>query len=446
MKLNYEINKFNDSIKKLTFKRKDLKTFINENFKMLKSEVNKFNIDIKKMGDFAYETYTSNNKILNFDLSIISYNSKKNNSHDLLKDQFIEILKNINSISEIHTHKKNSYINIIYKYKNVTINFRVISILYKKYKTGSFYVIDKNGENFEEMAIQLQKDFIYANKISSGLLFSLKRLINYIIKKEFEYTYNIDMIILRWFYEYICRSIDDFVNKNYNSDNSQLNVTKFLSPSRLRKWIKLNISFQDLIYFIFAKWNSTNTYYFKSNGFIDEEMFEDISRWSQNTYSTFSLPKNYISRIKIFDANNYNEKTFMRDNLSETDGFSEVIWTKYKDEGMDYIVTPVIKTGIPNFILFKKWLVAKSNNLYLKLSDNLQLEIKTTKTREAINELNHIANIWLTKYNLMLKYLQPFFDKKYSFFNSFKIEELIAYILSSIDKIKGNDWLIKNYF
>ncbi|ASP28104.1 hypothetical protein SCORR_v1c03300 [Spiroplasma corruscae] len=445
MKLNYEINKFNSAVKKMTFKRKDLLDFINSKYNYIKDELSKVYINFKKMGDFAYNTFTSNNKIINLDLSIVKYNFSSKITHDSIQNEFLEVIKNIDFISEIHTHKKGSYLNIILKFKNYSINFRVISILYKKYNKGRFYIINKNNENYEEIAIKLQEDFIYANKLSSGLLFSLKRLMNYILKNEFCYTYNLDMIMLRWFYEYVCKSVDDFILKNYK-DNNNLNIKKFLTPSVFKKWIKNNISFLDLVYFIFVKWDSTTTYYYKLSGFLNEEMFDDISRWSQNTYSAFSLPKNYISRISIFDSNNYEDKRYMQNNLSEEDGFSEIVWSKYKNEGMKYLVTPKLRSGIPNFIMFKKWLVSKSNSLYLMLGENLQSEIKTTKTREAINELNYIANNWFTKYNQMLKYLQPFFDRKYSFFNSFKIDELVAYILNTVDKISKDDWLIKNYF
>ncbi|AKU79582.1 hypothetical protein [Spiroplasma turonicum] len=448
MKLNIEINKFNSSVKKLTIQNRDIQKFINEKFNILKQQLKKVNINFKKMGDFAYGTYICNSstRVINLDLAIISYVGKTKKNYNELIDELLNISKNNDFIKEIHTHKNNSYLNILMSYKNIKVNFRVISIIYKKFNKGYFYIINKNDESFEEIAIELQNDFILANKLSSGLLFSIKRLINYILKKEFNYTYNIDMLILRWFYEYICKSLDNFIQRNYKLENQKLNIVKFLSPQVFRKWIKNNISFLDLVYFIFIKWDSQTTFYFKNNGFINEEMFEDISRWSHNTYSTFNLPKNYISRIRIFDSSNQKDRNFFQNNLSDDNGFSEVVWSNYKNEGHKYLVTPLLKTGIPNFIMFKKWLVSKSNNLYTKLNPDLQSEIKTTKTREAISELNTIANAWLTKYNQMLKYLQPFFDKKYGFFNSFKIDEMVDYIIRSIDKIESDDWEIKNYF
>ncbi|WP_339021599.1 hypothetical protein [Spiroplasma endosymbiont of Atherix ibis] len=94
--------------------------------------------------------------------------------------------------------------------------------------------------------------------------------------------------------------------------------------------------------------------------------------------------------------------------------------------------------------MFQKWLTVKSNELYMKLNSDLKSEIKSTKQREAMSELNQIANEWLTKYSLKLKYLQPYFDKKYPFVSNYKIEQLVLLIIQTIDKIDSKQWIIKN--
>ncbi|AGR41033.1 hypothetical protein [Spiroplasma taiwanense] len=442
MKLNSEIWKFNIQVKKITTENIEFANKINSFFKLLKKSFNEKNIKLHKIGDFAYNSYNVFNKVLNIDLAALRYFSKINSKPVDLQEEVLNICKDSKIINEIHTDK--NYINIIFNFKNIIINFRIISLIFLKKDKTKFYIANGNKNLQEDLAIQLTRDFKYANKLSSGLLFSLKRLINYVMKNEFCYTYNIDILILRWFYEFISKTLENFILNIYINTEKELDIKKFLLVNNFKLWIKKNVKFYDLITFIIHKFNQTNTYYFNSFNFQNEEIFENISRYSINTNSNFKMPLDYLTNINIFDTNDYDQKTYIQNNLSNVEGLSGISWDKFKNEGHRYIVSPLIKTGIANIAMFQKWLTNKSNELYSNLKSELKSEIKSTKQREAMAELNKIANNWLVKYQSKLNYLKPFFDRKYPFVSLYNPEQLASLIVQTIDKIDQSQWIIKN--
>ncbi|AUB31457.1 hypothetical protein [Spiroplasma floricola] len=442
MKLNKDIWKFNITVKKLTSENKEIFKKINFYFNELKTLFSENRIYLKKVGDFSYNSYKETHNNFNLEICAIKFITKSTFDFNKFNNLILEISKKYKEIPEIHINK--NYLNLIFNFRNKTINFRIIPISAKKTKEKLICKVNRNGRIQEDLILNLTSDFKNANKLSSGLLISLKRIINYIMNGEFNYSYDIDYLLLRWFYEYISKTLEKFILKKYNEKEIDLNIEQFMKTENFRKWIKKNVSFLDLTNFIFLKLESKNTYYFSEFDFKYEEIFEGISRYSINTNSNFKLPVNYLSEIKLFDTNLLDHKTYIQNNLSNENGLSLVSWEKFKNERQRYIISPVIKTGISNWPMFQKWLTVKSNELYVKLNSDLKSEIKTTKQREAMSELNQIANEWLTKYSLKLKYLQPYFDKKYPFVSNYKIEELVLLIIQTIDKIDSKQWIIKN--
>ncbi|WP_338985544.1 hypothetical protein [Spiroplasma endosymbiont of Diplazon laetatorius] len=442
MKLNRDIWKFNNVVKTLTIQDKETTTKINYHFNELKELFLSEGLHLKKVGDFSYNSYRQTNKVFNLDLCVVKYVTKSTIKFAEFQNLILEISKKYKGVPEIHTDK--NYLNLVFNFKNTKINFRIVPVIAKNVNDEVLCRINRNGIIQEDLVLNLTNDFKKANKLSSGLLISIKRILNYIMDGEFNYSYDIDYLILRWFYEYTSKTLDEFILERYIKKELDLDVKQFMEDENLRKWIKKNVSFFDLISFIFLKLESTNTYYFNQFNFEFEEMFDGISRYSLNTNSNFKLPVDYLSEIKLFDTNLMEHKVYIQSNLSNENGVSGISWEKFKNDENRYLVSPVIKTGVANFAMFQKWLTVKSNELYMNLSDSLKTEIKSTKQREAMNELNEIANQWLTKYNSKLKYLQPYFDRKYLFCSTYEVEQLASLIIQTVDKIDPKQWIIKN--
>ncbi|QHX36585.1 hypothetical protein [Spiroplasma sp. BIUS-1] len=442
MKLNKDIWKFNNAIKILTAEDKELSLKINSYFNDLRELFLGEGIHLKKVGDFSYNSFRKVNKIFNLDLCAVKYVSNSKIKFSELQEFILEASKKYKGLPEIHTDK--NYINLVFNFKNTKINFRIIPVIAKEVEGEMVCKVNRNGIVQEDLVLNLTSDFKKANKLSSGLLVSLKRIINYIMNGEFNYTYDIDFLLLRWFYEYTSKTLDEYILEKYIKRETDLDVKEFMKINNFRKWIKRTVSFYDLVSFIFLKLDSTNTYYFNQFNFEFEEMFDGISRYSLNTNSNFKLPIDYLSEIKLFDTTSIEDKVYIQSNISNENGLSGISWEKFKNDGHKYIVTPVIKSGVANFAMFQKWLTVKSNELYMKLSDELKSEIKSTKQREAMSELNEIANEWLTKYSSKLKYIQPYFDKKYPFSSTYEVDQLASLIIQTVDRIDDKQWIIKN--
>ncbi|ALD66262.1 hypothetical protein [Spiroplasma cantharicola] len=442
MKLNKDIWKFNKTVKILTVEEQVFTTKINSYFNELKLLFLNEKIHLKKVGDFAYHSYIKVNNVINLDLCAIKYLKGSAIKISDLSETILRVSKTYNVIPEIHTDK--NYINLVFNYKNVKINFRIVSVIANIVNNEEKYWVNRNGLKEADIVLKLTRDFKVANRLSSGLLVNLKRLINYTLKNEFNYTYDADYYLLRWFNEYLSKSLESFIYERYIKKELELNIKEFMKHENLRKWIKRNISFFDLTNFIFIKLDSVNTYYFNQFNFEYEEIFDGISRYSINTNSTFKIPIDYLSSVKLFDTNLLEDKTYIQENLSNENGVSNTSWDKFKNYRHRYIVSPIIQSGVANYAMFQKWLTVKSNELYGQLNQDLKSEIKSTKQREAMTELNDIANRWLTKYNTKLKYLQPYFDRKYPFYSNYQIEQLVSLIIESINKIDEEQWNIKN--
>ncbi len=442
MKLNKDIWKFNKTVKILTLEEQTFTTKINSYFNELRQLFLNEKIHLKKVGDFAYHSYIKINNVINLDLCAVKYLSASLIKISDLSETILRVSKTYKVVPEIHTDK--NYINLVFNYKNVKINFRIVSVIASIVNNEPVYWVNRNGIKENDIVLKLTKDFKQVNKLSSGLLVNLKRLINYTMKNEFNYSYDADYYLLRWFNEYVSKSLESFIYERYIKRELEMNIDQFMKTENLRKWIKRNISFFDLTNFIFIKLDSINTYYFNQFNFENEEIFEGISRYSVNTNSNFKLPVDYLSSIKLFDTDLIEHKTYIQNNLSNENGVSNTSWEKFKNYRHRYIVSPIIQSGVSNYAMFQKWLTLKSNELYGQLNSDLKSEIKSTKQREAMTELNDIANQWLTKYNTKLKYLQPYFDRKYPFYSNYQIEQLVSLIIESINKIGEEQWVIKN--
>ncbi|WP_339021597.1 hypothetical protein [Spiroplasma endosymbiont of Atherix ibis] len=330
MKLNKDIWKFNITVKKLTSENKEIIEKINFYFNELKDLFFKEKIHLRKVGDFSYNSYKETEKNFNLDICAIKYISKSTFDFNKFMDLILEVSKKYKGIPEIRIIK--NYLNLIFNFRNKKINFRIVPITVRKNKEKFICKVNRNDRIYEDLILNLTSDFKNANKLSSGLLISLKRIINYIMKGEFNYSYDIDYLLLRWFYEYISKTLENFIFKKYNKKELDLNIEKFMKAENFRKWIKKNVSFLDLTNFIFLKLDSKNTYYFSEFDFRYEEIFEGISRYSINSNSNFKLPINYLSEIKLFDTNLLNNKIYIQNNLSNENCLSLVSWEKFKNE------------------------------------------------------------------------------------------------------------------
>ncbi|QGS51835.1 hypothetical protein [Spiroplasma tabanidicola] len=436
------IKQFNTAINQNIILDKDLNAVIKVSFFEFKKIFNNIFLDIKKLGDFKYKSFFSNSRSINLDLAIIKYFPK----NDLKFTQLNEtILKTLEKLPIKYVIKKNqNYIAIEEKFKGYNITYRLITLIRKKREDKKIDYVNRNGLVQEDLAIKVTNAFCIANKISNGTLFNIKKLVNYILKNQFEYTYNLDYLLLTWFNEYIARSLNSFINKKFNKRNKEMDIENFKKIKSLKIWFKEHIDVNNLYYYIFTKIENINSYFYNELEFENIEIFTDISRYSLNTNSTFNNPMSFFSEIKIFDLKNHKDLVFIQNNLGLDYGISKIAYDKARNEEKRYFVSPFIVSGLSNFAMFQKWFTLLSSKLYAKLSQELKEEIKSMKQREAMEELNIIAHNWLSSYYKKLKYLVPYFDKKYPLAYESDIKTLMRLIVTMVDKTKEKDWIMEN--
>lgn len=498
------INKFNEAVNFEIKINPVLYKKIKETYTYFKKIFQKKGLSVIKLSDFKYKTFYWKTKILDLDIVITKfYPSQKSFSIIEMTKIIISCLEKSSTNYQIKKHQ--NYMIISEEFEKYTIKYRVLPLirkakspkeinqkllesknilkneheeLFKKYKktaagnkkqkkeiyqelkrieyqqhalnqTKNNYflnkdIINKNVIIQNDLSLLLTESFVNANKISNGTLYSVKKILNYVLKNHFKYSYNVDMLLITWFYEYLARSLNDYLDDKYNKQNKELDVLNFLKTKNLKQWFKNHINIMDLYYFVFTKLGQTNTYFFQKLAFDEYELFADISRYSLNTNSTFKISSSFFSQIKIFDLKNYENLTFLQTNLSNDNGYSKIIYDKARNEEKRYFTSPLIVSGISNYPSLAKWIDSISNSLKMTLGNEAKKEIETFRSREVMEEINQIGHNWLSSYWSKLKYLSPYFDRKYPLVSQFDIKTLIFMITTMVDKTNEKSWILKN--
>ncbi|WP_342268515.1 hypothetical protein [Spiroplasma endosymbiont of Aspidapion aeneum] len=426
---------FNNSVKKslidTTIDKKVLYFF-----NLIKETFEK--IDIKKIGDFRYKTYERSLEIINLDIAFVFY-----------KTQIPEPKKIFTIVSELasrvnKTHSVNisqNIIQIIFKSDKVKYIFNAI-IMYVNSKDDKHYAIINNKWN-EENVLKVCDDFLKANKISSGFLVNIKHLINFVLKDDFAYTYNIDYMILRGFYEYIAKTIKDSIANEWNSS---FDIKNFLKTENLSFWLKHHINFQSLGFYILNNMYKKTTYFFSEFDDMIIELFESVSRYSLNSITGFVVPANYFSFIDIFNIKNNDELRKYQNNMKVESGYSISAFDYARQHDLSFVCTPYLKSGQANINLLRYEINRKSKVIFNSIPSNLRDDIITSRSRENLEYLNQLAYNFLSAYKSKIEYLKIYFDKKYPLIRNQGYSSIIDMIKKIVNSLKNTDWILENDF
>ncbi|AXK51259.1 hypothetical protein [Spiroplasma alleghenense] len=444
-----ELSQFNQAVKKHINILKQVRKSISDSCQVMKKTFADFGIHFKKLGDFEYNALTDFSQEINLDVALIIYSKLKPTKPSFSKlqlkiDKAIDQISNQFSITKI---KNNEYIKITKVINDTKINFYLQPVV-KTVLTNkkSAYFVLRNQFVQEDLMVKVTDSFKKANKIANNNLVSLKLIIKYTLKNDFDYNYNIDMLILRWFYEYFCKKIDNYIFKKTfqkkSEDFKDFNIKNFTKLNNLQHWFNRNVNFKEMMTYILERFFKTNTYYFNNFNFIEEELFESISRYSVFTNSNFQLPVDYFEDFKIFDLRNYESQYELQSGLSESEGYSKVAFDFARAHDRRYVVSPVLKTGSANLVIYQKALIKKSKELYDKLPNEIIAEIKSLKQREAMEALNQLAHNWLSIYQAKLIYSKPYFDTKYPIHLIKNFDDLMETMVQTIDGISEKQFLV----
>ncbi|ARU91928.1 hypothetical protein SCLARK_001403 [Spiroplasma clarkii] len=462
------------------------------------------NLSVVKLADFKYKSYYSKTKNIDLDLGFVKYfPSDKGLTFTSLNKQILGVLEKLPIKFEVK--KNQNYFIIAQTFKTYTIKFRAVTFVrrdlnevarlekfeQKKMKLKAEHnqltnqlkkikavdaidrakiikqlmlieaeqlkinnydkqyqvindTINRNGIVQPDLALQVSEAFVRADKIANGTLIAIKKILNYIFKNQFKYTYNIDMLLLTWFYEYFTKSINGFLDKKFNKSAKELDINNFMKEKNLSKWFRDNINIYDLYYFIFTKIGQVNTFFFAEVGFDEFELFRDISRYSLNTNSTFNLPSSTFLDFQIFDLKNYDHLSIVQEKMGNEYGYSKFIYDQTRNAEYRYFASPFIATGISNYPMFSKWLEQIGSNLKMTLSAGVKEQLESFRTREAMTEINAIGHNWLASYWTKLKYLAPYFDRKYPLATQFDFKTMLLMMTTMVDKTNEKNWMLKN--
>ncbi|AHI52749.1 hypothetical protein [Spiroplasma culicicola] len=397
---------------------------------------------LKKLSDFKYRSFNSKTKTIDLELAVVKYFPSLTFKHTSFLESILEIFQQLPIKYKIK--KNQNYIAIHETYKDQAINYRFILLIRKKKNDLLIDYVNRNGIVQDDRALQLTEAFAKANKISGNTLSSVKRLINYILKDQFKYTYNLDYFILTWFYEFIAKSMNQYLDTKFNNLDKSFDYKKLNEVKYLSKWFKQKININNLYYFIFSKFNNYNSYFFSELQSESIEIFADISRYSLNTNSNFIQRSSFFAQMRIFDLQNFDDLSYIQSHCGNEYGYSKIAWDKARNEGKRYFASPKIITGNSNFAIFQRLFTSISTDLYSKLSQELKEEIKSMRQREAMEDLNLVAHNWLSSYEEKIKYLKPYFDHKYPLSTQSDWNTIIRMITTMVDKVNENDWIIEN--
>ncbi|WP_338955085.1 hypothetical protein [Spiroplasma endosymbiont of Polydrusus cervinus] len=261
-----------------------------EVFNIYQKSFQKLGYQTVSLGEYGFKTLTKYDK-LELEIAVIKYHPKNKTGLREWMFQTIlnEIQKNIKKGTAIKDSQNEGYL----EYQvNDEINFivRIIPFYYNKNSEGEVACIFwRNGIEKNDNVIQVMQAFNKANKISNNLLRTLIKMIKYVLKVYFTYYYILYTLTLRWFYEYFTKKYDNYLQKIYASKRiEKQDLIKYRDINFQKNWFLNNIVGEELIFYILEWFWKTETYYFREFEFIEEEIFESISRYSWYTNNFFN--------------------------------------------------------------------------------------------------------------------------------------------------------------
>ncbi|AHI53971.1 hypothetical protein SSABA_v1c05670 [Spiroplasma sabaudiense Ar-1343] len=444
-----EWKQFNLAVQKHITIESGVKKQIKLSTEKLKATFSKHGIHFKKLGEFNFGSVTDYDQEINLDVALIRYCNK-----NLKKETFLDFYKEIDrAFSDLQTNFKitkvtsNEYIKISISVDKTNINYYLQPIIKNENKDkNDKYFIFRNNQIQADLVVEVSEAFKFANRIANDNLKSLKKIIKFVLKDDFEFYYHLDMLFLRWFYEFMAKKIKKYLDQTTWNKKTQefrnIDLKKIMSSTYLKKWYRKNVNFKELFTYILERLFQVNTYYFNNFNFKEDELFDSISRYSVFTNSFFSMPVDFFSAIKIFDLNNYDSQYELQSGLSEENGYSKVAFDASRNLEKRYVVTPIIRTGVTNIVGYQKALTKKSRELYEKLPNDLLKEIRSLKQREAMEALNQIAHDWLSVYKAKIVYVKPYFDAKYPLHKIENFEDLLITLMQTVDEISEEQFLV----
>lgn len=434
-----------NSVVNKTFALEDLfKKHINEQVEQFKLDFKEMGYSVVKIGEYGMKTLTCYDKSIEVDLALVKYGKRKIDLEQMFQKIILYLQKKY-SHDEIRIFKNEGVIRI--KRQGERKIYFKLSPFYCQEKPNGLkpgkYVFLRNDDLRHDNLIPFVQAFNKANSISNNLLRSLVKLIKYVIKSDFKYFYIIEIIILRWFYEYFSKKYNSFIQTKAKNNIEQVakNIKIYNSKAYMKKWFVNNINGEDLIYYILERFWKKETYYFREFEFIEEEIFDSISRYSWYTNNSFLTPYDYFLQVKIFDLTNMNDLTMVQQ-LIKNNVVSRIAFDDIRNNEMRFLVSPIRSEGVVGFNEYASCFNRKSQELFKKLDPEKRKNVFSINQREIMEELNLIAHRWLSTYRNKLTYIKIYFDKKYPIVSNLNYYLRIQTILETVDKLHNEDYFL----
>ncbi|AHF61157.1 hypothetical protein P344_04515 [Spiroplasma mirum ATCC 29335] len=393
------------------------------------------------LGEFGCKTLTKYEKI-ELEIAVVKYLPKiiTGLREKMFQNIASEICKNSNYTDSKNT-QNDGYLEYLVE-EEVTIKVRIIPFCYKNNNGKLDYFFWRNGVEKTDNMIQVVQHFNKANKISNNLLRCLVKLIKYVLKEDFAYYYILYTLVLRWFYEYFIKCYDAFLQKIDTINRlEKKDLEKYNDINYQKNWFSKNIDGEELIFYILERFWRSETYYFREFEFIEEEIFESISRYSWYTNSVFLTPYDYYVDFKIYNIKEFNDLNIVQNELKNSQ-ISRIQYDYCRSHDLGIYVTPIKIEGVVGFIDYAINFKKKATELFKKLDPEKRKDAISVNQREIMEELNLIAHKWLTTYRQKLTYIKTYFDRKYPILSGTNYYMKIQAIISSVDNLKNDDYII----
>ncbi|WP_342252285.1 hypothetical protein [Spiroplasma endosymbiont of Amphibalanus improvisus] len=433
--------KLNSVVKKILNIDKIVKKSIDEKFNLILNNASKKGYQTKGLSEFGTKTLVEKKQLI---VSIAIIKNKPHNIDKFWKQFYSDVqeilLKVFGKKEEVKLTKFGCFhINTIIESLNV--RFQVIPFIYKTdHDNIDRYYIWVNEANKHDNAIVVVDAFNKMNKLSNGLLRTLVKIIKSSTDGTFEYSYVIYTTISRWFYEFFLMKYKKFLI-NFEKKNPKLKLDDFKQTKFIRSWIGKHINPDDLFYFILKKvWNK-NSHFFREFEFIEEEIFNSISRYSWFENNCFLTPYDYYVDFEIFDLKKYDDLTYVQNKLT-SDQISRTEFDRVRSHDGRIYVTPIKDKGVAGYSDYAINFNTKNDELYAQLDPIKQKQAMNLNQREIMDDLNLIAHNWLSIYKERFIYSKIFFDRKYPMIKTNNYFMRIQSMLQSLKKIEDKDFLI----
>lgn len=423
----------------------NVRKIMHEIFTTYKKSFQKIGYQTIAIGEYGFKTLTKYDK-LELELAVVKYAPKSSNGlrERMFQAVLGEMRKNVKKWTVIKDTQNEGYLE--YQINDeINLIVRIIPFCYKKNAEGELtYIFWRNGIEKNDNVIQVVQGFNKANKISNNLLRTLMKMVKYVLKTDFNYYYILYTLTLRWFYEYFVKKYDHYLQKIDASKRIEKeNLIKYRNINFQKIWFLNNIDGEELIFYILERYWKTETYYFREFEFIEEEIFESISRYSWYTNNCFLTPYDYYVDFKIYNIKEFNDLNYVQAELKHAD-FSRIQYDYCRNHDLGIYVTPVKISGVVGFVAYAINFKKKATTLFKKLDPAKRKDAMSVNQREIMEELNLIAHKWLTTYRKKLTYIKFYFDKKYPIISSSNYYMRLQTIMTSVDSLKNDDYIAGN--